>query len=120
MVKVLRVYVILLFSNFLITESIETFYKTGELIRYENKDTPVIGLTTLTNYYVTAINGSSFKLSAVGVGSTPANFHFRNKEYVELLSGGSGINEFNYPPITISLEGHIGVSTLSGQNFNAS
>ena len=31
MVKVLRVFVILLFSNFLITESIETFYNQEEL-----------------------------------------------------------------------------------------
>ena len=39
MVKVLRVFVILLFSNFLITESIETFYKTGELMeRYTTKN----------------------------------------------------------------------------------
>jgi len=95
-------------------------YKTGELIRYDNKTTPIIGLTTLTNYYVTAVDGGSIKLSAVGVGSTPANFFMRNKKYVDLLSGGAGINEFNYPPITVSLTGHIGVSTLSGQNFNAS
>ena len=95
-------------------------YKTGELIRYDNKTTPIIGLSTLTDYYVTAVDGGSFKLSAVGVGSTPANFYIRNKEYINLLSGGFGINEFNYPPISVSLEGHIGVSTLSGQNFNAS
>ena len=62
-------------------------YKTGEIIRYDNKTTPVIGLTTLTNYYVTAVDGGSFKLSAVGVGSTPASFYVRNKEYVQLLSG---------------------------------
>ena len=95
-------------------------YKTGELIRYDNKTTPIIGLTTLTDYYVTAVDGGSFKLSAVGVGSTPANFFMKNKKYVELLSGGVGINEFNYTPVTVSLTGHIGVSTLSGQNFNAS
>jgi len=95
-------------------------YKTGDLIRYDNKTTPIIGLSTLTDYYVTAVDGGSFKLSAVGVGSTPANFYIRNKEYINLLSGGFGINEFNYPPISVSLEGHIGVSTLSGQNFNAS
>ena len=95
-------------------------YRTGELIRYDNKTTPIIGLTTLTNYYVTAVDGGSFKLSAVGVGSTPANFFMKNKKYVELLSGGAGINEFNYTPVTVSLTGHIGVSTLSGQNFNAS
>ena len=95
-------------------------YKTGELLRYSTKSTPITGLSTLTNYYVTAVDGGSFRLSAVGVGSTPANFFMRNKKYVELLSGGAGINEFNYPPVTVSIEGHIGVSTLSGQNFNAS
>ena len=95
-------------------------YKTGELIRYDSKSTPIIGLSTLTDYYVTAVDGGSFKLSAVGVGSTPATFHVRNKEYLQLFSGGSGIHEFNYPPVTVSLTGHIGVSTLSGQDFNAS
>jgi len=95
-------------------------YKTGELIRYDNKTTPIIGLSTLTNYYVTAVDGGSFKLSSVGVGSTPANFFMRNKKYIELLSGGEGINEFNYPPISVSITGHTGVSTLSGQDFNAS
>ena len=95
-------------------------YKTGELIRYDNKTTPVIGLTTLTDYYVTAVDGGSIKLSAVGLGSTPANFYVRNKEYVQLFSGGAGIHEFNYPPIQVALTGHIGVSTLSGQDFSAS
>ena len=95
-------------------------YRTGELIRYDNKTTSIIGLSTLTNYYVTAVDGGSFKLSAVGVGSTPASFYMRNKKYVELLSGGEGINEFNYPPISVSITGHTGVSTLSGQDFNAS
>ena len=95
-------------------------YKSGELIRYDNKSTPIIGLSTLTNYYVTEIDGGSFKLSSVGVGSTPANFYMRNKKYVDLLSSGSGIHEFNYPPVEVSVVGNIGVSTLSGQDFNAS
>ena len=95
-------------------------YKSGELIRYDNKSTPISGLTTLTNYYVTSVDGGSIKLSAVGVGSTASNFYMRNKKYVDLRSSGSGIHEFNYPPIEVSVVGNIGVSTLSGQNFNAS
>ena len=95
-------------------------YKTGDLIRYDSKGTSISGLTTLTDYYVTAIDLDSFKLSSVGVGSTAPNFHLRNKEYVNLISGGSGIHEFNYPPINVTISGHIGVSTLSGQDFNAS
>ena len=94
-------------------------YKSGELIRYDNTNTPIIGLSTLTNYYVTTIDSGSFKLSQVGVGSTAPNYYLKNKEYVNLLSGGAGINEFNYPPIKVEVIGHVGVSTFSGQNFNA-
>ena len=65
------------------------------------------------------MDGSSFRLSEVGIGSTAQNFYLQNKEYINLFSGGSGVHEFNYPPITITVNGSIGVSTFSGQNFNA-
>ncbi len=94
-------------------------YKTGELIRYDNRSTPISGLTTLTNYYVTKVNNDSFRLSSVGVGSTSVDFYLRNKQYIDLRTGGVGDNEFNYPPISATLSGHIGISTLSGQNFEA-
>jgi len=95
-------------------------YKTGELVRYDSKSTDTIsGLSTLTNYYVTVVDGGSFRLSQVGVGSTAANFYIKNKEYINLTSGGSGQHLFNYPPVTVTLVGNIGVSTFSGQNFNA-
>ena len=95
-------------------------YKNGELIQYNTTATPITGLTTLTNYYVTVVDGGAFRLSSVGVGSTAPNYYLRNKEYVNFTSPGSGTHEFNYPPISISVEGHIGVSTHSGQNFEAS
>ena len=95
-------------------------YKTGDLIRYDTKSLePISGLTTQTNYYVTEVDGNSFRLSSVGIGSTVPNFYLRNKEFINLTSGGSGIHEFNYPPVTIVIDGHIGVSTFSGQDFNA-
>ena len=70
-------------------------------------------------YYVTKVDGDSFKLSAVGVGSTPANFYIRNKKYINLTDGGLGFHEFNYPPIKVTVDGNIGVATFSGQDFNA-
>ena len=95
-------------------------YRTGEKIRYDTKSTtPILGLTTQTDYYAAVVDGSSFRLSAVGVGSTAVNHYLRKKEYVNLLSGGTGIHEFNYPPITVTVDGNIGVSTFSGQNFQA-
>ena len=95
-------------------------YKTGEKVRYDTKGTNIIGLATLTDYYVTEVSGDSFRLSAVGVGTTSANFYLKNKKYIDLKSGGSGYHEFNYPPLKVEISGHIGVSTFSGQDFNAS
>ena len=95
-------------------------YETGDLIRYDAKSTPIVGLSTLTNYYIKKVNDDSFRLSAVGVGSTAKDFYLRSQKYVDFVSSGSGIHEFNYPPIEVSITGNIGVSTLSGQDFNAS
>ena len=58
-------------------------YDTGELLRYDTKGTSISGLTTLTDYYVTKVNGDSIKLSAVGVGSTAANFYLRKENGIE-------------------------------------
>ena len=58
-------------------------YRTGEKIRYDSKSTtPILGLTTQTDYYATKVDNSSFRLSAVGVGSTAVTHYLRNKEYV--------------------------------------
>ena len=94
-------------------------YSSGEIIRYDTKGTAISGLTTLTDYYVTKVDGNSFKLSSVGVGSTASNFYIKNKEYINLTDGGSGFHEFNYPPIQVIVDGNIGVATFSGQDFNA-
>ena len=95
-------------------------YRTGEKLRYDTKSTtPILGLTTQTDYYVSDVDGNSFRLSAVGVGSTSPTHYLRSKEYVNLLSGGTGDHEFNYPPITITVDGNIGVTTFTGQNFQA-
>jgi len=95
-------------------------YIDGDKIRYDTKSTtPITGLSTQTDYFVSKVDGGSFRLSEVGIGSTAQNFYLKNKEYVDLFSGGTGIHEFNYPPITITVDNNIGVSTFSGQNFNA-
>ncbi len=95
-------------------------YKTGEKIRYAAKATAITGLSDLTDYYVTEVNGDSFRLSAVGVGSTATNFYLNNKQYIDLKDGGSGYHEFNYLPLSVTVSGNIGVATFSGQDFNAS
>ena len=94
-------------------------YNDGEIITYTAPSSPVGGLSNNSSYYVTKIDDDNFRLSIVGVGSTNADFYYKTAQFVDLSSSGSGIHTFNYQPITVSVSGIIGVSTVGGQNFNA-
>jgi hypothetical protein len=93
-------------------------YKSGEIIYYTSGISSIGGLNE-RSFYVTKIDENRFKLSKVGTGSTDANFYYKNNEYVNLTSTGSGTQIFNYPPIEVKISGTIGVSTRTDQNFNA-
>ena len=94
-------------------------YESGEKIVYYPSATPIGGLVSGTSYYVTKVSDDQIRLSEVGVGNTSSQFFFNSKQYVDLTSVGSGNHDFNYEPITLSIKGRIGVSTESGQDFNA-
>ena len=106
-------------------------YKSGEIVVYNSTEINVGGLSTDSKYYVTVVDQNKFKLSIVGTSSTisigntvvglttVANFYYKTKQYVNLVSVGSGLHEFNYEPITLTVSGRIGVSTLTQQDFNA-
>ena len=89
-------------------------YNSGEIIRYvgvlTTSDTPIGGITTNTDYYVTKVDENNIKLSSVGVGTTNSDFYYQTKQYVDLTSKGSGIHLFNYQPITVSVSGAAQVS----------
>ncbi len=94
-------------------------YETGEIILYTPGTQAISGLSS-GSYYVTKIDVNNFKLSQIGIGSTSQDYFFKNKEYVNLLSTGLGRQTFNYPPVEVKISGVIGVSTFTGQNFQAS
>ena len=95
-------------------------YKSGEILTYDFTENPVVGLSSTSTYYVTKIDDNNFKLSLVGTSTTlPKNINYVIENYVDLVSFGSGTHIFNYEPITVSVSGRIGVSTLTGQDFNA-
>lgn len=94
-------------------------YRSGEIIVYTNNGTSIGGLTNNNSYYVTKLNDNQFKLSNVGVGSTNKDFFYKTNQFVDFTSIGSSDHSFNYPDIVVSIKGKIGVSTLSGQDYNA-
>ena len=94
-------------------------YETGETLTYATTGTAVDGLNTSLQYLVKKVNDDSFKLAPVGLGTTSKTEYLDSDQYIDLKSIGSGVHSFNYPAITVSITGSIGVSTLSNQDFNA-
>ena len=94
-------------------------YKTGEIVKYSVDGTTIIGLSTLSEYYVTAINKDQFKLSAVGVGTTNKDFYFKTEQYANLTSVGVGTHIFNYQDIAVEVVGKVGLSSIGEETFKA-
>ena len=94
-------------------------YQSGEIIKYSSSSLEIGGITNNESYFVTVIDDNNFKLSSVGVGSIVKSFYYDTKQYIDFNSTGSGTHTFNYEPISITISGEIGVTTFSGQDFNA-
>ena len=94
-------------------------YESGEIVVYNSSDTDIGGLSNNNSYYITKLSKDEFKLSSVGIASTNKDFYYKTNQYINFVSTGSSIHSFNYPEIKVEVKGKIGISTLSGQNFEA-
>jgi len=94
-------------------------YESEEIVQYSFDTSSISGLSSSISYIVTKIDNDNFKLSNVGLGSTSKLFYYNTNQYIDLKSTGSGNHYFNYEPITVNINGEIGVSTFSGQDFSA-
>ena len=88
-------------------------YNSGEVLRYFAGTSAIGGLTNKTNYYVTVVDDNQFKLSEFGPADDET-FFYRTKQYVELTDVGTGTQIFNYPPISVVVEGPVGIATVPG------
>ena len=91
-------------------------YKEGEIVQYTAGSSPIAGLGATTKYYVCEIDSDTFGLSEVGTGQTARDYYYNNKIKTNLLSTGNGT--INYEPITVRVQGTIGVNTASNQDFS--
>ena len=88
-------------------------YKSGEIVKYSAGSGVIGGLTDSTEYYITSITDDEFKLSECGP-TDDKSFFYRTKQYVDLTSIGTGTQIFNYPPISVAVEGPVGIATVPG------
>ena len=73
-------------------------------------------MSSTKDYYVSVVSDDVFTLSEVGIGTTVVDFYYENNIKTQVTTTGDG--SFNYKPITVEVQGIIGVSTLAGQDFN--
>ena len=91
-------------------------FVSGDTVTYSGDAS---GLSSDQNYIVTVVDTDNFKLSSVGVGTTAKMFYYDTNQYAKIESSGTGSHTFNYPPISVTISGEIGINTVSGQDFNA-
>ena len=95
-------------------------YQTGDTIQYfGSTDTAVVGIVPNTEYYVSVVDNDHFKLSELGSGSIPRNYYAKTEQYKKLTSSGVGTHTFNYPPISVTLTGKVGLEPDGNETFTA-
>jgi len=97
-------------------------YQDKDIVLYSCTDTEIQGLSTATPYVATKVNDNDFKLSLQGIGTGAEYQNYFDKKYIELKSSGVGTHSFNYEPITVTVDGEIGIATFAdnvGTDFTA-
>jgi hypothetical protein len=94
-------------------------FSSLEKVVYTSTGSSVAGLATNTTYFVEKIDDDNFKLCEIGIGSVEEKFYYNNSIFVDFTDAGSGQHIFNYPEISVSIKGNIGVNTLTNQDFGA-
>ena len=96
-------------------------YSNGEVVTYSTSGTAITGLSTSQHYQVIKIDDDNFRLAAAGIGTTANSVNYDANNYVNFVSTGTGLHSFNYPPISVTIEGSIGIATTSSDStFKAS
>jgi len=95
-------------------------FKSGEIVTYKTTGNVISGLDTSRNYFVIKLDDNNFRLCPTGIGTTSItkDFYLTN-QYIDLQSKGSGVHSFNYPPISVTVNGRIGVGTTNVSQFQA-
>lgn len=77
-------------------------FNDGELIEYNYKDQPIVGLDTNISYKVIKLTEDTFRLSDAGIGGTDIS-RYERRSYVKFDSVGQGNHIFSYPDIMVSV-----------------
>ena len=91
-------------------------FNSGELVVYNYQTSPITGLNTTTQYYISKVDNNYFKLCDAGIGGTNLTNYIRGN-VIKFSGIGSGYQYFKYPPISLVLTSStIGIGTTAIKN----
>ena len=91
-------------------------YNEKDVIRYTPGSNPISGINSNTDYFVKVDNKDTIRLFEIGAGGTSRNYFYDNDIAVSIAATGNG--SLNYERINVSIEGTIGVNSLTDQDFS--
>lgn len=98
-------------------------YTTGDVLKYfgstEGTANQISGINSTTEYYVTVVDNDKFKLSETGTGTIQKDFYAKTGQFKQLSYSGVGTHTFNYPPISVTLTGKVGLASTGNETFTA-
>ena len=87
-------------------------FSDGDLVRYEYETSPIVGLSSNTNYRLLKIDSDSFRLCEDITEENNTLSNYERKKHINLQSNGSGYQYFKYPDIEFSISySSVGVGT---------
>jgi hypothetical protein len=91
-------------------------FSNGDIVEYSSDGSTISGLSTTNQYYILTSDTNSFRLCDAGIGGTVTS-NFEQEKYEKLLSSGSGLQEFKYPDIEVTVEfTTVGVTSVTEVN----
>ena len=76
-------------------------------------------MTDGTEYYVIRVDNDNFRLTEVGLTTSTRTLFYDTNQFIQLTSTGAGTHSFNYPAISVSISGPIGISSIGSTTFQA-
>ena len=76
-------------------------FNNGDIVHYSSSGTPLSGMNTTSDYYISVVNANQFRVSAAGTIEPTSNYTEGN--YVNFTDIGVGTHTFAYPKITITI-----------------
>jgi hypothetical protein len=88
-------------------------FSNGDLVEYNYQTSSIVGLSTISKYYVLKIDDNSFRLCDAGIAGTITS-NYNRENYAKITSTGSGYQYFSYPSITMTVTyASLGIGTTA-------